>query len=206
LDFAAGMIRRGFLDSESRKDLTELARDGSAAHRLARRANALVLLDDGMNCEAIAKVLLLDDDTIRTWYRLYEEDGIEGLTSFGYEGSACHLSDEQQGRLKAWVTETLPRTTRQVGAWIERECGIEYQGRSGLIVLLHRLGMEHRKPKEVSRKLDPEKQALFILKCHRYGSAAFVSDRRNDVHPNCRRTGGEPAASVGRSAAAGGGG
>ena len=43
------MIRAGFLDPESRKDLTELARDGSAAHRLARRANALVLLDDGMS-------------------------------------------------------------------------------------------------------------------------------------------------------------
>src|SRR5664279_5427963 len=44
------MIRPGFLDRESRQDLIELARDGSAAHRLARRANALVLLDDGMNC------------------------------------------------------------------------------------------------------------------------------------------------------------
>ena len=67
----SGLAPRGFLDAESRKDLTELARDGSAAHRLARRANALVLLDD---------------DTIRTWYRLCEEDGIEGLASFGYEG------------------------------------------------------------------------------------------------------------------------
>jgi transposase len=38
-----------------------------------------------MSCEAVAKVLLLDDGTIRTWYRLYEEDGIEGLASFGYE-------------------------------------------------------------------------------------------------------------------------
>jgi transposase len=122
------MIRPGFLDSESRQDLIELARDGSAAHRLARRANALVLLDDGMSCEAIAKVLLLDDDTIRTWHRLYEEDGIEGLASFGYEGSACRLSDEQQDRLKAWIAETLPRTTREVGAWIEKECGIGYQG------------------------------------------------------------------------------
>ena len=65
-DSTVGMIRRGFLDSESRKDLTEMARDGSAAHRLARRANALVLLDDGMSCEAIAQVLLLDDDTIRS--------------------------------------------------------------------------------------------------------------------------------------------
>jgi hypothetical protein len=37
-----------------------------------------------MSCEAIAKVLLLDDDTIRTWHRLYEEDGIEAPTNFGY--------------------------------------------------------------------------------------------------------------------------
>jgi len=163
-DSTGRMIRAGFLDSESRRDLTELAQDGSAAHRLARRANALVLLDGGMSCEAIAKVLLVDDDSIRTWYRLYEEDGIEGLASFGYEGGACRLSVEQQDKLKAWVTETLPRTTREVGAWIEKDCGIGYQGRSGLIALLHRLGMEHRKPKAVSRKLDPEKQAAFIKK------------------------------------------
>ena len=54
------MIRPGFLDSESRRDLIELARDGSAAHRLARRANALVLLDKGMSCQSIAEVLFLD--------------------------------------------------------------------------------------------------------------------------------------------------
>jgi hypothetical protein len=31
-----------------------------------------------------------------------------------------------------------------------------------LIALLHRLGMEHRKPKAISRKLDPAKQGAFI--------------------------------------------
>jgi hypothetical protein len=41
------MIRAGFLDPESRRDLIDLGRDGSVPHRLARRANALVLLDDG---------------------------------------------------------------------------------------------------------------------------------------------------------------
>ena len=69
---------------------------------------------------------------------------------------------EQQDKLKAWIAETLPRTTRAVGAWIAVEYGIEYQTRSGLIALLHRLGMEHRKPKAISRKLDPVKQAAFI--------------------------------------------
>jgi transposase len=156
------MIRPGFVDSESRRDLIELARDGSAAHRLARRANALVLLDNGMSCQSIAEVLLLDGDTIRTWYQLYQEDGIEGLASFGHEGGACRLTVEQQDKLKVWIARTLPRSTRAVGAWIAAECGIEYQTRSGLIALSHRLGMEHRKPKAISRKLDPAKQAAFI--------------------------------------------
>jgi len=156
------MIRAGFLSTSERADLIALARDGLAANRLARRANALALLDDGMSCEAIAKVLFLDDDTIRTWYRLYEEDGIEGLAGFAYQGSECHLTAAQQEELKAWVGETLPRTTRQVGAWIEREFGIVYQSRSGLIALLHRLGMEHRKPQAVSSKLDEAKQKAFI--------------------------------------------
>jgi transposase len=156
------MIGGGFLDPESRSDLIELTRDGSVAHRLARRANALLLLDDGMSCEAIAEVLYLDDDTIRTWHRLYREEGIEGLAGFGHEGSACRLSGVQQDKLTAWITETLPRTTREVGAWIETECGITYESRSGLIALLHRLGMEHRKPKAVSSKLDPDEQAAFI--------------------------------------------
>jgi transposase len=156
------MIRGGFLDPEARRDLVELARDGSAAHRLARRANALVLLDEGWSCAAVAKALLLDDDTVRTWYTLYQADGIEGLSRFGHDGGDCRLTEAQQEQLKAWVAKTLPRSTREVGAWIERECGIVYESRSGLIALLHRLGMEHRKPEVIPGKADPEKQAGFI--------------------------------------------
>jgi hypothetical protein len=85
------MMRPHSLDPESRRDLIELARDGSAAHRLARRANALVLLDDGMSCAAIAKVLFLDDDTIRAWYQLYQQDGIEGLAGFGESMQTCGI-------------------------------------------------------------------------------------------------------------------
>jgi transposase len=51
-----------------------------------------------------------------------------------------------------------------VSAWIEKECGIVYESRPGLFALLHRLGIWHRKPLAVSRKLDPDKQAAFISK------------------------------------------
>jgi transposase len=162
LDSSWGMIRGGFLPPEDRVDLIALARDGSVAHRLARRANAVLLLDDGLSCEEIAKVLFVDDDTIRSWRQLYEEDGVEGLTRFGAGGSACQLSSEQQEKLKAWVQATLPRTTRAVGGWIEKEFGVVYESRSGLIVLLHRLGLEYHKPDVIPRKLDAAKQKEFI--------------------------------------------
>jgi len=156
------MIRAGFLSPEDRADLIALARDGSAAHRLARRANALVLLDAGWSCEKVAGALLLDDDTIRKWHSLFVEQGLEGLARFEAGGSACQLNGEQQEKLKAWVAAALPRSTRQIGAWIEAEFGVVYEGRSGLIALLHRLEVEYHKPNVIPRKLDEEKQKAFI--------------------------------------------
>jgi transposase len=87
---------------------------------------------------------------------LFIEDGLEGLTRFEAGGSACQMNGEQQENLKAWVAAALPRSTRQIGAWIEQEFGHVYAGRSGLIALLHRLGLEYHKPKVIPRKLDEE--------------------------------------------------
>jgi transposase len=115
-----------------------------------------------LSCEEVAKILFVDDDTIRSWRKLYEEDGLEGLTRFEAGGSACQLSEEQQETLKAWVEASLPRTTREVGAWIEKQFGAGYESRSGLIALLHRLGLEYHKPDVIPRKLDEAKQKAFI--------------------------------------------
>src|SRR5215204_6564181 len=156
------MIRGGFLGAEDRNKLIALARDGSAASRVTRRANALVLLDDGWSAQEVADAFLLDDDTIRGWFKLFEQGGIEGLTSFDMGGSASFLSAAQEDALKVFVGATLPRSTRHVGAWIEQEFGLVYESRSGLIALLHRLGLEYHKPDVIPRKLDEEKQKAFI--------------------------------------------
>jgi transposase len=156
------MIRGGFLTGEDRSELIALARDGSAASRVTRRANALVLLDDGWSCQDVADALLLNDDTIRSWHKLFEQRGIEGLTSFDVGGSARFLSAAQEDALKVFVSTRLPRSTRQVGAWIEQEFGLVYESRSGLIALLHRLGLEYHKPNIIPRKLDEDKQKAFI--------------------------------------------
>src|ERR1700746_2102843 len=156
------MIRGGFLSAEDRGKLVALARDGSAPARVTRGANAVVLFDDGWSAQEVADALLMDDDTIRGWHKLFEERGIEGLTSFDVGGSASFLSAAQEEALKVFVSATLPRSTRQVGAWIEQEFGLVYESRSGLIALLHRLGLEYHKPNVIPAKLDEDKQKAFI--------------------------------------------
>ena len=180
------MIRGGFLSAEDRDKLVALARDGSAPARVTRRANAVVLLDGGWSAQQVADALWMDDDTIRGWHKLFEQRGIEGLTSFDVGGSAGFLSAAQEDALKAFVGTTLPRSTRQIGAFIAREFGLNYQSRSGLIALLHRLGLEYHKPEVISRKLNVEQQKAFIedydklLNCLGNDEAVLFADA---VHP-----------------------
>ena len=101
--------------------------------------------------------MLLDDAPVRGWRKLFGHHGIEGITSFEVGGSASYPTAKQEDNLKAWVSAALPRSTRQIGAFIEREFGLLYESRSGLIALPHRLGLECHKPDVIPRKLDEAK-------------------------------------------------
>ena len=65
------MIRPNFLTTADRLELLSCVKRQREDHGVARRANALLLLDDGMSCSQIAKVLFLDDDTVRSWHKQY---------------------------------------------------------------------------------------------------------------------------------------
>jgi len=155
------MICGGFLSADERQELRALARDGLSEARVARRANAIILLDRGWSCAEVADAFLIDDDTVRSWQKLYAEHGQTGLVVFNHLGSASRLSEEQESALFDWVRTNLPRNTRVIGAWIAANYGFDYS-HAGLIALLHRLGLDYRKPDLVSHKLDVAKQKSFI--------------------------------------------
>ncbi len=152
------MIRGGFLSPRQRSDLKALLRDGHTEQRLARRANAMLLLDDGWNCERVAEALYLDDDTVRIWRKTYDEGGLEGLRRFEAGGSARHVSQAQEAALRAYLPASLPRSTLEVAVFLQQRFGIVYESRSGLIALLHRLGFEYKKPQTFGRGMDAGQQ------------------------------------------------
>ena len=80
------MIRPGFLSSADRLELEACVRRQREDHGIARRANAILLLDDGESCARIAKFLYLDDDTIRGWHKTFLQNGWDALAFDGWKG------------------------------------------------------------------------------------------------------------------------
>ncbi|WP_237482154.1 IS630 family transposase [Lichenibacterium dinghuense] len=155
------MIKRHFLSKDDRARLTGIARDGLEEHRVARRANAILLLDKGWSCEQVSEALLLDDDTIRSWFKVYREGGVPALARFDLAGGHRALTVEQLTALKAWATEALPASTRAIGHHIRTTYGMSYT-RSGLIKLMAALDFVWRKPDLVPSHLDLAAQEAFI--------------------------------------------
>lgn len=155
------MIRPNFLSSTERLELEACVRRQRENHGIARRANAILLLDDGESCVQIARFLYLDDDTIRDWYKTYQQGGWDLLSVDGWKGGQSRLTASQETALCDWLEGRFCRSTVEIRAHIATELGLEYS-HSGCIKLLARLGFEYRKPKPLPKVACAEKQAGFI--------------------------------------------
>lgn len=52
--------------------------------RIADRIKTILNLNDGYSFGEISIFLLLDDDTLRSYFELYNKDGLEGLQRLNY--------------------------------------------------------------------------------------------------------------------------
>ncbi len=136
-------------------------RHPSETHGVARRANAILLLDDGLSCADVAKVLYLDDDTVRTWFKRYQAGGLDEMKVFDWKGRSGDLSREQMAELSARLGERLMRDSGEVAAYIAARWGVVYSP-SGCVALLHRLGFKYKRPESLPARADEAKQAAFI--------------------------------------------
>ena len=155
------MVRSGFLSAQDRKELLGCVKSQVEEHGVARRANALLLLDEGKSCTEVATVLYIDDDTVRNWHKQYLEGGWDFVVVNNWQGGLSRMTAEQEAGLSLWLEGRFCRSASEIQAHISDEFSLDYS-RSGCVRLLGRLGFEYRKPKAVPRVADPEIQAAFI--------------------------------------------
>jgi len=150
-----------FLTSTQRMELARILRARKADGLKVRRANALLLLDDGLSPFDVARVLYLDEETVRNWQRGFASDGVASLELGTYSRRDGHLRQAQELDLVVLFRARPPRTTDEVRAVITNTFDVDYS-KSGAIKLMDRLGFGYRKPKPLPAGADAAKQIAHI--------------------------------------------
>ena len=163
------LIRPCLVSSTERLELEACVGSQREGHGVARRANAILLLDDGKSCQWIAEFPYLADNTLRGWHRSWRESGWEALAVDGWKGGQsgtawycpCSGCGFMHLALCTWLEGRFCRSTVEIRSHIASGFGLDYS-HSGCIRLLARLGFEYRKPRPLPKLASAEQQASLI--------------------------------------------
>lgn len=127
----------------------------------ADKIKSILMFSDGYTAIEIAKILLIDDDTVRTWIKSYEtSENIDEWLSSKYIGYSGKLTKEEEIKVDFYVTNAVISDSKQVREFIEKSFAKTYS-LSGITNLLKRLGFVYKKTTLIPSKYDPIKQAQF---------------------------------------------
>jgi len=164
------------------------------AHQAAKRADkairadkikAVYLLGSGWRVSKIKEALLIDETTIRRYFDIFKQQGIEALIQTHYKGSEGYLSDDEESELDEYLELHSCMNTLEVIQYIEGEYKITYSV-SGTNDLLKRLGYSYKKARQIPGKANREDQAEFVKKYYELRSKMNKEDSLfflDGVHP-----------------------
>jgi len=148
------------LSEEEKNELKKFhksVRDGNSRDRI----KAILMLNDGYSCIEIAKILILDEKTIRRWRDRYLNR--KNITSFIFHDCTGYTGKLNQTELKAvnqYVEENLISDSKKVRLFIQERFGITYT-KNGCIALLHQLGFKYKQTTVMPSGMNPDHQKEF---------------------------------------------
>lgn len=126
-------------------------------NRVCDRIKAVLMIDDNYSYAETAKVLLVDDETVRRHVKEYLE--AEKLAPEN-GGSDSKLDETATEELKAHLNDVTYLHVNEICAYVEATFGITYTV-SGMTKWLKAEGFRYKKPQGVPAKADAEKQTAF---------------------------------------------
>lgn len=146
----------------NKDELADLRRAHKSEYyrRSADKIKSVVLLGSGWTLEEVKDALLLDEETLRSYVKKYQEGGLSALLKVEFKGSEPQLSVAEIEQLCEALNTRIFLTTQSVIDYVKKKLGIVYS-QSGMRDLLHRLGYEYKKPKLVPGNPDQEEQEIF---------------------------------------------
>lgn len=152
------LMERKLLINE-RENLIKMHRtehDGRARDRI----KAVLAYDDGYSFLQIAKILLLDDETIRRHIQDYfSKNKLKPESG----GSESYLNKDQSAKIISHLEENTYLHAKDICAYVKKEFNITYTI-SGIIKWLRHNKFRYKKPHGIPAKADLQKQEAFIEK------------------------------------------
>ena len=118
----------------------------------------------------IANMFNICDHTVGSYIRKYKKGGLYALVPVPKPGAPKFLSKEQEEKLKEIITLNTPDnvgfpnrknwTVLLAKQWVKNNFDVEYS-QSGMLKVLHRLGLSFTKPTYTLAKADAKKQEEF---------------------------------------------
>jgi transposase len=146
----------------SKAELLTLKQAHRSEHykRSAYKINVVILLGSGWTLEEVKDALLLDEETLRSYVKKYQEGGLPSLLKIDFKGSEPQLSVSEVEKLCKALNTQIFLTTQSIIDYVVKEFDTTYS-QSGMRDLLHRLNYEYKKPKLVPGNPDHEAQEIF---------------------------------------------
>lgn len=180
---------RDFLTEEQVKVL-KLTHRTIKDKKLADRIKAILSLNAGFEYSQVAKILLLDEVTLRRYVEKFKTKGIDGLLEYHYVGGQSQLNILQQNELKNYLKINTQTRAKDIVSYIKKQYGISYST-IGTTKLIHRLGFSYKKPKIIPGKADRIKQEIFLTKYQEVKSKLTLNDQiyfLDSTHPTHNTT------------------
>ena len=169
------LIMKDFLSSQEILVLEEGHR-ASRQRRYADRIKSILMLNKGYSFGEIADILMVDDSSVRRWYRQYHQGGIDLLVENNYRGSNPSLLPFAQKELETYLEQHTYLTAKEVAAYVKISFGVDYSI-AGITELLHRLGFVYKKAKKLPGKADGAKQKEFVERYEQLKANKKVEDQ-----------------------------
>ena len=145
------------LSDKERKDLIQRRRR-ERDKRICDRIKAVLAFDDGYGYSEIARILLLDDETIRRHIDDYQQESKLAPNNGGSDGK---LSTREAQELIEHLTEVTYLHVKNICHYVKLQYHKEYS-LSGMTKWLHAHHFSYKKPHAVPAKANKEHQEQFI--------------------------------------------
>src|SRR5437868_1848116 len=95
-------------------EILKIAHRGAHKKRQADRIKAVYLLGSGWTIKLVHEALLIDEDTLRTYFSRYEDGGLMGLLNDKYLGNPGRFSKKDLELLESHLDEVTYRTAKEI--------------------------------------------------------------------------------------------